>query len=116
MIGWPNLPYELIGRATVAIVSLIVFLLGSGILIFVGWFVWVRGWAWISERMWKGYDPNGDVPPLWKMRISAVTIALSRFEFRKLPVVYREAEDLADDQTTIIQAVKQRLSRQSDNP
>lgn len=98
------LPYELIGVGVVSLllaVLIVVLCLASYILAFVAW---VRGWAWVSNRMYRGYSiEEGNRPPLWKMRISGVTIALSRRDFRKIPAVYREAEELADDEITFVE-------------
>lgn len=93
-----TLPYELIGRGAVAIVATILILgviavLGFGVL-----FVWVRGWCFISDMMWKGYDPKTETPPLWRSRIAGVTAALSTFQFRKIPAVYREATERANNE------------------
>lgn len=108
MNWWPPLPYELIGMAVVALIALIVvlaLLIGS---ILVVLFIWCRGLTWLSNRMYKGYGTEaGERPPLWKLRISGVSLALSRFQFRTVPAAYREAKELADENITFHNYLKQ---------
>lgn len=99
------LPYELIGKATVAVLAIT---LGIGLLIatfIAALFVWTRGWKALSNLMWRGYDPEGDRPPVWKVQISGVALAMGRLEFRKIPAAYREASDLTDNDTTAKQTM-----------
>lgn len=92
-----TLPYELIGRIVVQIVATILFLGVTAVLGFGALFVWVRGWRFISDMMWKGIDPKTETPPLWRTRIAAVCAALSTFQFRKIPAAYREATKIANN-------------------
>ena len=105
MIPWPDLPYELIGKAVVFLIllAIVVALFASVVLVLL--FIWIRGWVFISNFMWRGYEPHKDRPPLWKIRVSGVTLAISRFQFHKIPAVYREADEIADDDLTAHQAM-----------
>lgn len=101
----PSLPYELIGMAVVALVLLIVavvVLLAAVIAVLV---VWTRGWARLSNRMYRGYKthPEDERPPVWRLRVSGVSLALSRFKFRKIPRAYRKAEDMTENDATLRQ-------------
>ena len=100
MTSWPNLPYELIGRFTVVFFISALLMVVGGLLIVTFLKVWVRGWKWLSNRMWEGYDPDGESPPLWKMRVSWIAYALSRFQFRKIPAAWKEATELANHDLT----------------
>jgi len=102
--------YELIGRIVVFAVAVTVVLAVAGAIAFVLGFVWVRGWTWVSNTAWRGYDPQGEYPPLWRLRIAGVTIALARFKFRKIPAAYREAEEIATDDVTAGVALRRYLS------
>ena len=91
------IPYELVGKVVVGTVLIAA---AAAVLLAVLYaiaFVWIRGWTWVSNTAWRGYDPHGEYPPLWRLRIAGVTIALARFKFGKIPPAYREAEQLAKD-------------------
>lgn len=98
-----SLPYALIGKVVVFVVAVVVGLaVLAGCILGLLW-LWVRGWSWVSNRMYVGYEitPVEERPPLWRMRISGVALALARFQFRKVRPAYREAETLTDDETTL---------------
>lgn len=97
------LPYELIGKAVVAIlaiaiaVTLLVASIGA-ILI-----AWNRVFIWVSNRMWNGYSvTDSETPPLWKVRVSGVTLALGKFKFSKVRAAYHEAEEISDNEKTFM--------------
>lgn len=94
MILPDGLPYEAIGRATVALVALVVAAALVVVLLVVAYAVWWRGLTRASNRLWRGYSPTGERPPVWKLKISGVLIALRGFEVRKIPAVLEEAEEL----------------------
>jgi len=95
-------PYELIGKAVVFILAMVLVLAIAATIVLALGFVWVRGWTAISNFMWRGYDPHDtEYPPLWKLRVSGVTVALAPFKFNKILPAYREAEELADDDVTV---------------
>jgi len=91
------LPYDLIGRLTVALLAAISVIIGVIVLLILGIFVWIRSWRRLSDWIWKPYDPDEEYPPLWRFRISWVAVVLSRFKFRKIPAAYREATELAEE-------------------
>lgn len=102
------LPYELIGVVVVSIVIAVLVVLAAILVPIIAFAIWVRGWANLSNLMYRGYSIEaGNRPPLWKMRISGVALALSRRDFRKIPTVYREAEQLADDEVTFVQYARE---------
>lgn len=100
-----TVPYELIGRAVVLVVAVAVVVVGVLALAVAAYIAWVRGFLWLSNRMYRGYDPiHGDeYPPRWKIRVAAVSAACQRFQFRKIPAVWREAGDIADDDVSFAQ-------------
>jgi len=70
------IPYELIGRLTVALVLAILVeiavILGIlGIVV-----VWWRGWSLIANLAWKGYDWDGTHPPVWRRKIAIAAITI----------------------------------------
>lgn len=101
-------PYELIGKAVVAIFAIAATIVALGAMLFGLLFVWIRGWAFVSNSMWRGVDPTADeTPPSWKLRVSGVALALSRFEFRKIPEAYRRADEMAGSQQSFMQYLKE---------
>lgn len=95
---WPALPYELIGKATVALVVLAL-MVAAGIAVLIALHaVWYRGLTWVINRMWKGYDIHGEQPPYWKRRVSLIAYHLRQFDFseyehRKRELDKRERRD-----------------------
>jgi len=110
MIPWPALPYDGIGKAVVGIVVVALVAAAAATVVFGLVFVWVRGWTWVSNTAWRGYDPQGEYPPLWRLRIAGVTLALARFKLWKIPAAYREAEEIATDDVTAHVALRRYLS------
>ena len=110
MIAWPDLPYEVVGKLVVAVIALAALIATIGFVLFAFGFVWARGWTWVSNTAWRGYDPTEDRPPRWRLRIAGVTIALARFKFKKIPAAYREADELAEDEMTARVALRRYLS------
>ena len=101
-LAFPDgVPYAIIGKAIVALLALVILVSVVGVLVLALMWVWNRAFLSISERMWKGYSPHGPIPPLWKLRISGVTSALATFRFTRLGEAYRNAEEMADDKTTL---------------
>lgn len=93
------IPYELLGKITF---TLIVLSVGVTLAVIIGFglfICWNKVWYGISELMWNGHrGENNANPPLWKTRISGVSLAIGRFQFLKLVDVYKESEDIADDE------------------
>lgn len=111
MISWPAFPYDLIGRGTVLVLAVILAIFILGAVILGGAFIWTRGWSYISNVMWRGYDPDdNDYPPAWKIRISGITIALARFQFHKIPAAYREGGEMTDKDITARAAMQRYLT------
>jgi hypothetical protein len=85
-----------------ALVGVITVLLSSALL-------WSRGWSKLSNLMYYGYPDainGGELPPLWRLRISGVALALSRFKFRKVPEAYSQAEQMANGEETFLTYAK----------
>lgn len=110
MILWPTLPYAALGKAVVGLLAFALLVAAVGAVVLAAGFVWVRGWTWVSNTAWRGYDPTEDRPPRWRLRVAGVTIALARFKFKKIPAAYREADELADDEITAGVALRRYLS------
>ena len=92
-----TLPYELIGRIVVGVMTILLAIGAIGLALFTIAFIWVRGWTAISELMWRGYAADGEWPPLWRSRIAAITYCMSRLKIRKMPAAYREATERAGE-------------------
>lgn len=107
---WLSLPYATIGKITVAILMIALTLTFLAILVATSIVAWTQTWMWISNKMWNEYEPSNTHPPVWKMRISGIALALSRFEIQKLPAAYREATKL-DADSTADQALKTYVQR-----
>lgn len=84
-----SIPYELIGRLTVAFILAVLVEVLAVIAFVVLLFVWVRGWKKILNLSWHGYDPTGDeTPPPWRRKVGIVAYGMSRF---KRPSAIHEA-------------------------
>ena len=93
-----ELPYELIGRAVVVLLAIAAVLLALGVILFGVLFVWIRGWKWLGNLMWKGYDYHSDEwPPVWKRRVALFAICMYRFDFRV--VLEKQREIKGDDES-----------------
>lgn len=91
-------PYDLIGKFVVLAILTLFTLLTVIALAVILYIVWLRGLTWISDRMWKGYDPaEGEYPPTLKLRISGVTICIRDFRIRKIPEVWNEAAEMGEE-------------------
>lgn len=103
---FPNAPYNVVEVTVLVMYLIVVGVILTGVLGAVFYIVWSRGWRLLSDSMYNGYDVSeGEVPPRWKVRIAAVTAALAEFEFTKIIAAYREADELADDDQTLVDAV-----------
>lgn len=89
-----NLPYELIGQATVALVAAILLELLVVALLVALYAAWYRGLTRASNYLWKGHHPTGERPPAWKLKLSALCIVLRDLEPGKLRPAWAEAEEL----------------------
>lgn len=106
---FPNLPYEMIGMATFAIIALVIAFI-VGLVLLIGFYlVWSRAWVRVSDSMYTGYDTPEEMPPRWKIRIAGVTVAIARFKFTKIPAVFSESTELANDEETILDALSNRF-------
>lgn len=91
-------PYTAIGKVvfmgSMIVLSAIVLTVG----LFTVYFIWNRFWYSVSEYMWNGHrGSENDNPPVWKTRISGVSLALGRLQLFKIPAVYNEAEEIAEE-------------------
>jgi len=89
-----NLPYELIGQATVALVGAIPLELLVVALLVALYAAWFRGWTYASNYLWRGYSPTGERPPAWKLKLSALCLVLRDVKPRKLRPAWEEADRL----------------------
>jgi hypothetical protein len=89
-----NLPYELIGQATVALVGAILLELLVVALLVALYAAWFRGWTYASNYLWRGYSPTGERPPAWKLKLSALCLVLRDVKPRKLRPAWEEADRL----------------------
>lgn len=106
-----GLPYALIGEIVVSLVLVVLAI--AVVVVAAGFFFvgWVQGFRWLSNRMYNGYDVEAiedeeRLPPVWKIRVAGVALALSRFEFRKVGLAYREAPDLTENDETVREYLK----------
>jgi hypothetical protein len=105
----PTLPYPFIGQVVVTLVGIAVVVGVVFGTLYVGGFVWRRTFAAISDLMYRQYKtyPAEERPPVWMMRISGVSLAISRFEFTKIGEAYRRAEILTENDATLRQYLSQ---------
>ena len=89
-----NLPYELIGQATVALVGAILLELLVVALLVALYAAWFRGWTYASNYLWRGYSPTGERPLAWKLKLSALCLVLRDVKPRKLRPAWEEADRL----------------------
>lgn len=83
MIGMiPDLPYELIGEITVAIVALLIGLALLVLALFAFFAVWHRFWTKVINLCWRGYDPTvpGEAPPMRRRRISIIALGMKKLK------------------------------------
>lgn len=105
-------PLELIGAAVVSIATIIATVESVAAIVIGLGVAWVRCWTFFSNLMWRGYDPTEQrYPPLYRLRLAGVTIALARFKFRKIPAAWREAEEIAHDELTAHLVLRNYLKR-----
>ena len=105
MIGWPNLPYELIGRATVVVLALVALAVIALVAFIVAYAIWWRGLGKLTNLMWRGYDIHGEHPPRWRQEVSIYASALQRRDFSNVDYVReqlskREGRDCNVDSAT----------------
>lgn len=80
-----NLPYELIGRATVALVGAILLELLVVALLVALYAAWYRGLTRASNYLWSGFYPaEGERPPPWKLKLSGLCIGVRDLDRRKI--------------------------------
>lgn len=89
-----NLPYELIGQATVALVGAILLELLVVALLVALYAAWFRGWTYASNYLGRGYSPTGERPPAWKLKLFALCLVLRDVKPRKLRPAWEEADRL----------------------
>lgn len=106
------IPYELIGMFVVGFLAAVILATGAVASIATVLAVWYRAWIRLSNKMYEGYEthPREERPPLWRMRIAAVTRGIAGFQFHKIPAAYRETSELTDDHTTLADKIKETLN------
>lgn len=85
------LPYELIGKVSVAILTLLLLVLLSIGLFAATIYVWTRFWSKVTRIMLHGYDatdPEPKRPPLWREKFGLFSFYLSRTNFDYALAVY----------------------------
>lgn len=93
------IPYSLIGKFAVGLVSVIVLValfIALGVLLYA---IWYRGLSRLSDKIWEPYDiQKGERPSKRMYKLSAVLMAFREFEVHKLPKEFRRIdEELSED-------------------
>lgn len=87
------LPYALIGKAVVGIIVGCLLLAGLALFALSVLFVWFRGLTFLSNLIWRNYDPHdGEQPPQRWRKVSAFLIMLRDMDFEKKDEVWEEIE------------------------
>jgi len=86
----PNLPFELIGRATVVVLAVVLALVLALISYIVGVAVWHRGLGYLINLCWRGYDVTGEHPPDWRREIAIFLHCLKSRDFDRYAEKRRE--------------------------
>jgi len=87
----PPLPYEVIGRATVVILSLFTVLAVFLIAYIIGVALWYRVLTKLINLCWYGYDITGDHPPNWRREVA---IFLQCFKSRDFSDYQKKRKEL----------------------
>lgn len=98
--------YELIGKITVAVIAILFIAVVGAVIIAALMFAWSRFWTAVSNKMYEGYTLD-DEPPVWRLKVSGVSLALARFEFRNVIPAYREADDLTENDESFREYLKE---------
>jgi len=90
------IPYELIGRFTVALLLAILLEIVVLTVVVLSVVVWWRFWSFVANMMWRGYDiDEGEQPPVWRRKIAIASIAIQE---RDREIWERGAEELLNDE------------------
>lgn len=92
MIGWPSLPYELIGKATIIVLGLLALVAVGLVALIVAYAIWYRGLGKLINLMWRGYDVHGEHPPGWRRRVSIYAVGLQEFNLSKARRIDKELQ------------------------
>jgi hypothetical protein len=95
---WPNLPYELIGRASVVIIVVLLALLLGVLAFMILYALWYRGLTYIINLMWKGYDIQGEHPPKWRREVAIYCHLLQTGDWEYVERIRKKLENLEDDE------------------
>ena len=87
------IPDALIVKAVVGIVLVCLLLAGLALFVLGVLFVWFRGLTFLSNLIWRNYDPHeGEQPPQRWRKVSAFLIMLRDTDFSKKDKVWEEIE------------------------
>ena len=90
-----TLPYELIGKATVALLVVVALFGLLACIVFSVLYFWIWFWTKMVRCAWKGYHPlDGPKPPRWRRKVSIIAHGLREF---KKPSEIREVKRAALD-------------------
>jgi len=94
MIGWPPLPYELIGKA-MTVVGAVVLLVAAALAIVVLFlFMWFRALDFLTMLLWRGYIKEGrELPPKWRLELSFYVQAIKNFDLSMVETFRENAYD-----------------------
>jgi len=87
-----QLPYEAIGKATVAVLAALV-LVAIALVLFVALYaLWWRGLSYLINLCWRGYDIHGEHPPHWRRTVAIYAHALRDRDFSKVDEMIEELD------------------------
>ena len=91
------LPYELIGKVTVGLFTILAVLLALLVAILVLMRLWVLFWRSVVNLAWYGYEVPDDPPPYKRRKVSVVAHELSRFSISNIDRKTNELEKRVPD-------------------
>lgn len=80
MTGWPTLPYESIGKATVVVLATVLVAVAALVLFLCLAFLWYRGWDFLTRLLWLGSAKNPNRLPAWRLEASIYAQAIKNFD------------------------------------
>lgn len=76
--------YELIGKAVVAFLAMLVPLFAVGLCGLAVWFCYHRVLTYLINLCWRGYDIHGEHPPRWQRELAIYLHAIKHRDFETI--------------------------------
>lgn len=99
----PWIPYELIGKVTVATILLVVsavIAIAGGLVLYA---IWYRGLTKLANKIHEDrnlQDPE-ERPPVWQVRVAGVALAIRNFDISAARDAYSKADSLTENDDSV---------------